>query len=99
MLEFLRFTKCSYLYQNGIAGGEDNKLDLPSRAAGASEETEDFLFLMQAVINQALGPLAQAAHKSKRRRRRAQQRDKQQVRNDVIYSSEGFLFVFYGFSL
>lgn len=84
MLEFLRFTKCSYLYQNGIAGGDDSKLDLPSRAAGASEETEDFLFLMQAVINQALGPLAQTAHKRKRRRgRRAQQRDKQQVRNYV----------------
>jgi len=87
MLEFLRFTKCSYMYESGAPGAEENELGVHSRG-GASEETEDFLFLMQAVINQALGSAAQIANKGKRRRRRAQHRDKQQVRNAIFKPAE-----------
>jgi hypothetical protein len=89
MLEYLRFTKCSYMHQSGVPGAGENELEIHSRpGGGASEETEDFLFLMQAVINQALGPAARGANKSKRRRRRAQQRDKQQVTQCKIHTLE-----------
>ncbi|XP_059477206.1 uncharacterized protein LOC132197728 isoform X4 [Neocloeon triangulifer] len=92
MLEYLRFTKSCLAPQAEAEFQNEAAVDVgslrDSGPGGASEETEDFLFLMHAVVNQALGSSAQTVGKgSKKRRRRRQTRaqpDKQQVWRDVV---------------
>ncbi|XP_065341026.1 uncharacterized protein LOC135940168 isoform X4 [Cloeon dipterum] len=91
MLEFLRFTKCCYAPQ--YKEGNEAAVDVGSlRCSSGSEETEDFLFLLQAVINQALGSAAHTTNSKQVKRRcrqntRRAQTDKQQLWQEVVCDS------------